>query len=313
MESKYQGQTAASRLRRLLQEEGKTVFCPGVYDGISARIALNTGFDCLYMTGAGTAASRLGLPDLGLATMGDMAANASMIASLDRSVPVIADADTGYGGPLMVARTVHAYIAGGVAAMHLEDQVITKRCGHLANKELVDEDVYLSRIRAACMAREDARQASGGGADIVIIARTDSLQLLGYDVAVSRLHKAIALGSDVAFLEGMTEFDQCARVCRDLAPTPVLLNMVAGGITPSLSVEEASHLGFKVVIFPSVALDPVSEHVTDAMRNLKESHRAIVSETRKVGGVKHFFNILGLKECMDFDNAAGSSSFAYGA
>jgi 2-methylisocitrate lyase-like PEP mutase family enzyme len=202
MASKSPGETAAAKLRRFLQQDGKTVFCPGVYDGITARIALNTGFDCLYMTGAGTAASRLGLPDLGLATMGDMAANASMIASLDRSVPVIADADTGYGGPLMVARIVHAYMAGGVAALHLEDQVITKRCGHLSNKELVDEHVYLSRIRAACMAREEARRASGGAADIVIIARSDALQSLGYDAAVSRLAKAIALGADVAFLEG---------------------------------------------------------------------------------------------------------------
>jgi 2-methylisocitrate lyase-like PEP mutase family enzyme len=309
MASKYHGETAAAKLRRLLQQDGKTVFCPGVYDGITARIALNTGFDCLYMTGAGTAASRLGLPDLGLATMGDMAANASMIASLDRSVPVIADADTGYGGPLMVARIVHAYMAGGVAALHLEDQVITKRCGHLSNKELVDEHVYLSRIRAACMAREEARRASGGAADIVIIARSDALQSLGYDAAVSRLAKAIALGADVAFLEGMTELDHCARVCGDLAPTPVLLNMVAGGITPDLGVEEANRLGFKVVIFPSVALDPVSEHVVEAMHKLKESQRANVSETRKAGGVRQFFSMLGLEECMEFDRMAGGSSF----
>lgn len=130
----------------------------------------------IHMTGAGTAATRLGVLDLGLATMNDMVANARTIASLDRSIPLIADADTGYGGPLMFVRTVKEYVTAGVAAMYIEDQVVTKRCGHLSNKELVDdEDVYLSRIRAAVMAREELAE-SWPGMDIVIIARTDSLQ-----------------------------------------------------------------------------------------------------------------------------------------
>ncbi|OAP65551.1 hypothetical protein AYL99_01523 [Fonsecaea erecta] len=308
-----QGKPAAARLRQLLQEEGKTIFCPGVYDGITARLALREGFDCLYMTGAGTAASRLGEPDLGLATMNDMVANAGMISSLDRSVPVIADADTGYGGPLMVARTVRAYISAGVAGMHLEDQVQNKRCGHLANKELVDEETYLTRIRAAVMAREEMRSVSGGAADIVLIARTDSIQSLGYEAAVSRLRNAILAGADVAFPEGMTSLEQCSRVCKDLAPTPVLLNMVAGGVTPDLSVPEANKLGFRIVIFPSVALDPVSEMVGNAMRELKKKQLPIVSDNRRKAGVKYLFNILGLEERIAFDAAAGGKSFANGA
>lgn len=311
--SESQGISAAARLRRLLQEDDRTIFCPGVYDGITARIALNEKFDCLYMTGAGTAASRLGMPDLGLATMNDMVANAGMIASLDRSIPLIADADTGYGGTLMVARTVRAYITAGVAALHLEDQAVTKRCGHLSNKELVSEDVWLSRIRAAVMAREEMRVATGGLSDIVLIARTDSLQSLGYEVAISRLRKAIEIGADVAFLEGMTTIEQCTQVCKDLAPAPVLLNMVAGGITPDLSVEEASQLGFKIVIFPAVAIGPVVEEVMAAMKDLKKTRRAHVSDMQRTGGVKQLFNVLGLQECMDFDIAAGGSSFAYGA
>lgn len=312
-EPRSTGQTAAARLRKLLAEEGKTIFCPGVYDGLTARLALNEGFDCLYMTGAGTAASRLGMPDLGLATMNDMVENAGMIASLDRSTPLISDADTGYGGTLMVARTVRAYITAGVAGMHLEDQVVSKRCGHLANKELVDEVVYLSRIRAAVLAREEMHQISGGTADIVLIARTDCLQSLGYEVAVSRLRKALAIGADVAFLEGMTTLEQCSRVCKDLAPAPVLLNMVAGGITPDLSVEEANQLGFKIVIFPVVALGPVVEEIGKAMKDLKASRRAHVSELQRSGGVKHLFNVLGLQECMQFDSAAGGTSFAQDA
>ncbi|RFU24891.1 hypothetical protein B7463_g11449, partial [Scytalidium lignicola] len=309
----YKSQSAASRLRSLLQQDGKTIFCPGVYDGLTARLALHEGFDCLYMTGAGTAASRLGMPDIGLATMNDMVSNAGMIASLDRSVPLIADADTGYGGTLMVARTVQAYITAGVAGMHLEDQVLTKRCGHLSNKELVDEEIYLSRIRAAVMAREEMRQASGGFPDIVLIARTDSLQSLGYETAVSRLRKALDLGADVAFLEGMTTLDQCSNVCKDLSPAPVLLNMVAGGITPTLSVDEANNFGFKIVIFPAVALGPVFEEVGSALKELKKHRRAHVSEVQRTGGVKSLFNILGLEKYMEFDRVAGGKSFIAGA
>lgn len=310
----YAGQTAAARLRALLNEPGRTVSCPGVYDGLTARLALNEGFECLYMTGAGTAASRLGMPDLGCATLNDMVGNAGMIASLDRSVPLIADADTGYGGPLMVARTVQAYIAAGVAGLHLEDQVLTKRCGHLSNKELVNEEIYLSRIRAAVMSREEMRQVSGGSADIVIIARTDSLESLGYDAAVSRLRKAIAIGADVAFLEGMTTPEQCSQVCRDLAPAPVLLNMVAGGITPDFSVDEARDLGFKIVIFPATSLSVVFQSVAKAMKAFRQTGRAFVNELgRAGGGPRKHFNLLGLKECMEFDKAAGGSSFANGA
>ena len=171
----------AARLRELLADWSKIMVCPGVYDGLTARIAINTGFHCLCMTGAGTTVSRLGMPDLGIATLNDVCDNAAMIASLDRRVPLIADADTGYGGPIMVKRTVEQYMKAGIAALYLEDQAQTKRCGHLAGKELVDQEVYLSRIKAAVMGRE---QHHG---DIIIIARTDALQSLWYEAAVKRL------------------------------------------------------------------------------------------------------------------------------
>jgi 2-methylisocitrate lyase-like PEP mutase family enzyme len=141
--------------------------------------------------------SRLGQADLGIATLNDMRDHAAMIASINPSTPLIADADTGYGGPLMVGRTTAAYINAGVAAFHLEDQVMNKRCGHLKNKELVDEDTFASRIKAASLTREEM------GRDIVIIARTDALAEYGYDVAVSRLKTAVKTGADVAFLEGV--------------------------------------------------------------------------------------------------------------
>ena len=304
------GVCAATRLRALLAREEGIVVAPGVYDGLTARINLQEKFEALYMTGAGTAMSRLGQPDLGLATLNDMVQNASMIASLDGTVPLIADADTGYGGPLMVARTVRAYMSAGVAALHLEDQVLSKRCGHLSNKELVDEQTYLSRIRAAVMARDEQKSAAGG--DIIIIARTDSLQSLGYDVALQRLKNAVACGADVAFLEGMTTMEQCEKVCKDLHPTPCLLNMVTGGVTPDLSADEARKLGFKIAIFPVVSLGPMYEAVTASVRAFKKTQRNHVTDLLKVEGVYGLFNVCGMEECVGFDRNAGGGSYKNG-
>lgn len=295
--------SAAARLRAMLRERD-IVVAPGVYDGYTARLAMHAGFDVLYMTGAGTSMSQLGMADLGLATMDDMARNAGMIAGLDRTVPLIADADTGYGGPLMVRRTVEAYIKAGVAAFHIEDQVQAKRCGHLASKELVDEEVYLARIKAAVMTREEL-------GDIVIIARTDSLQSLGYEAAVDRLKKAVAVGADVAFLEAPTSKEQVRAAVRDLAPTPVLLNMVPGGATPDLTVQQAKELGFKMVIFPAMALGAVYEAVYDAAKVLKETGTVKPTENMK-SGPKAAFEICGLKELLAFDLKAGGTSYKNG-
>jgi 2-methylisocitrate lyase-like PEP mutase family enzyme len=297
--------TGATRLRAMLQGE-KIILVPGIYDGFTARLAIEAGFDILYVTGAGTSMSRLGMADLGLATMNDMSQNAGMIAGLERSIPVIADADTGYGGPLMVRRTVEEYIKAGVASLHLEDQVQTKRCGHLGSKELVDEDVYISRIRAAALARD---QMPNG--DIVIIARTDALQSLGYDVAVARLKKAVAAGADIAFLEAPTSIDQMRAVVRDLAPTPVLLNMVSGGCTPDVTTAEAEQIGFKMIVFPTLALAPVYESVTEAAKILKKT--GTVKPTAVMAkGPKALFEVCGLHELMAFDISAGSVSFENG-
>jgi 2-methylisocitrate lyase-like PEP mutase family enzyme len=299
---------AATRFRELLADKSKIITCPGVYDGLTARIALNAGHSCLYMTGAGTSVSRLGLPDLGMVSLTEMHANAAMIASLDRSVPLIADADTGYGGPLMVGRTVAMYMQAGVAGLHIEDQVQTKRCGHLAGKELVGTDVYLSRIKAAAMSRD--REMG----DIVIIARTDALQSLGYDEAVARLKMAVKAGADVAFLEGVASVEQGRQACRDLAPTPVLLNMVQGGLTPNLTASEAHDLGFRIVIFPGLALSAVLVAVTGAMEELRRTGTVV-----KDGGPvarslspKALFEVCGLDECMAFDREAGGVAFAKG-
>jgi 2-methylisocitrate lyase-like PEP mutase family enzyme len=294
----------------MLAQPQSIVTAVGVYDGITARLALNDGFKCLYMTGAGTAASVLGMPDLGISNMTDMATNAAMIASLDPTVPVIADADTGFGESLALARTVRAYMAGGVAALHIEDQPLNKRCGHLSSKELVSEETYFRRIRAAAQARDALRAQTGQ--DIIIIARTDSLQSLGYEAAVDRLRRAREAGAEVAFLEGITTKEQCENVCKDVDGMPVLLNMVSGGVTPELTVDEANKLGFKIVIFPSALFSVVMEAVQKQLQHLKNTGRQIVTEYRSQKGPRYFFEAMGMNDCIEFDKKLGGQSYAKG-
>lgn len=208
----------------------------------------------------------------------------------------------------MVGRTTEQYIQAGVAALHLEDQVVNKRCGHLKNKEIVEEEVYLTRIRAAVNARA---QSSG---DIVIIARTDALQSYGYEAAFSRLKKAIEIGADVAFLEGITSKEQAKRICEELAPTPVLLNMVAGGLTPHFTVEEAKMSGFQIIIYPGFALKPAAMGIAAAAKELKETGDLVKSNTLEgaFSGPRDLFMACGLKEAMEFDIAAGGSMYGKG-
>jgi len=210
----------------------------------------------------------------------------------------------------MVARTVQAYITAGVAGLHLEDQVVNKRCGHLAGKQLVDDETYFSRLRAAVLAREEMRQTTGG--DIVIIARTDALQSLGYDAAVSRLKKAIELGADVGFLEGPTSLEQCERVCKDVATAPMLINMVPGGATPLMSAEKAKQMGFRIMIWPVLSLSAAYASVTSAFKELKSKGEVEPTVHEKKEGVKSFFGVCGLDECVAFDEKAGGNAFSKG-
>ncbi|KIW26157.1 uncharacterized protein PV07_09274 [Cladophialophora immunda] len=286
---------AAAKLRSMLADPAKIVVCPGVYDGLSTRLALHAGFECLYMTGAGTSVSRVGTPDLGLATLNDMKENAEMIANIHRDIPVIADADTGYGGPIMVGRTVEQYCRAGVAALHLEDQVVNKRCGHLNQKELVSEEIFLSRIRAATEMRKIVRS------DIVIIARTDSLHELGFEAALLRLKKAVEVGADVAMLEAIQTREQVRRLCEVLSPVPVLYGMVQGSSTPHLTVTEAQELGIKIIIYPGACLAPTFKYVSAALKRLKETGDA----DRDVPGPRDMIAVSGMRELIEFDRKAG--------
>lgn len=224
-----------------------------------------------------------------------------MIAGLDPGIPLIADADTGYGGPNMVARTVAQYHRSGVAGLHIEDQIQTKRCGHLGGKAVVDVETFAQRIGAAAQARERL------GSDIVIIARTDALQTHGFDEAVARLKASVAAGADVAFLEGVTTEHEAREVCKQLAPTPVLLNMVEHGATPSWTPEEASELGFRIMIFPFASIGPAYAAIKDAFVRIKETGRTGLD---KEFTPKKLFTIVGLEEAMEVDAAAGGSLYS---
>ncbi len=196
-----------------------------------------------FCSGAATTASRLGQPDLAIATLNDFVQSAQMVCSLDPTVPVIADADTGFGGPAMVARTVTQYARSGVAACHIEDQVQTKRCGHLLGKQVVSREEFVTRIRAAVIARD----AIPGGSDFVIIGRTDSAQVLGMEEALIRLRLAADAGADVCFIEGVRTSELLKSTVAALAPKPVLVNVISGGLTPSFTTKEAEEYGAKII------------------------------------------------------------------
>ncbi|KAK5168967.1 uncharacterized protein LTR77_006276 [Saxophila tyrrhenica] len=295
--------TGAKKLRQLLKDPNNLVLCPGVYDGLTARLALSIGFDAIYMTGAGTSMSRLGWADLGLATLDNMRSNAEMIASLDPAVPVIADADTGYGGPIMVSRTVTQYARSGVAALHIEDQAQQKRCGHLLGKVIVDREEYFARLSAACQAR-DATES-----DIVIIARTDARQTYGFDEALERLQKAVEIGVDVVFFEALESKEEARKVCEVFKKTntPVLLNMVPGGVTPAMSAQEAKEVGFRIMIVPGLCIAPVIRSVTEEMEHLK--NQGTPTQLNANEGVVRGFKLCGMEECMEIDRKAGGKAY----
>lgn len=237
-----QASTPAGRLREMLAQPGM-ITAPGAYDGITAKMIEAAGFDCIYMTGSGTAAT-YGYPDYGLVTLTEMAGNAGRIASAV-SMPLIADADTGYGNELNVARTVHEYESRGVAAIHLEDQDFPKKCGHLDDKTVIDRDAFCAKIAAAAAARRDP--------NFVIIARTDARAVNGFDEAVERSNAALAAGADVIFFEAMQDLDEMAAVPRRVNG-PCLLNHVHKGKTPPVTLQQAEDMGFKITILPSLLL-----------------------------------------------------------
>jgi 2-methylisocitrate lyase-like PEP mutase family enzyme len=254
--------TNARRLRTLLQQP-EALVAPGVYDALTARLVEQAGFAAAYMTGAGTSAAR-GYPDYGLLTMSEMVESALTMARTI-GIPLIADADTGYGNELNVTRTVREYEARGVAAIHIEDQVAPKRCGHLDGKELISREDFIIKIRAAVAARRDP--------DFLIIARTDARAVVDLDEAVERANLALAAGADMAFVEAAQTLEEMAAVPRRVKG-PCLLNVVPGGKTPEVKTGDAQAMGYRLVILPGLLLKAIVEASDAALAELKSTQLA---------------------------------------
>ena len=237
--------SGAKALRSLLGADAM-VIAPGAYDGLTAKLVAQAGFPAVYMTGAGTSVSQ-GYPDFGLLTMSEMVENAARIVrAVD--VPVIADADTGYGNELNAFRTVQEYEGRGVAAIHIEDQVSPKKCGHLDDKEVVSREDYVAKIRAAVAAKRDR--------DFMIIARTDARAVAGLDEAIARANAALQAGADMAFVEAPQTLEEVAAVPKRVTG-PCLLNVVWRGKTPEVAFPDAQRMGYKLAIVPGMLFKAV--------------------------------------------------------
>ena len=269
---------STTQLRQLLREPD-IIMAPGAYDCLTAKIIENAGFPAVYMTGAGTSVATLGYPDLALATMGEMVGNAADIAATV-NVPVIADADTGYGGILNIQRTIKQYQRAGVAGVHIEDQEFPKRCGHLDNKRVIGIDEMVGKIRAAVDARTDE--------DFVIIVRTDALAVTGWDDTMRRCEAFTRAGADVLFVEAIRSAEEAEQVVASVE-LPLLYNFVETGKSPLFTAEELEELGFKIVIYPASALLTVSKVIEGLMAELK-----------KKGTTSHLVdNMVTLQQCFE--------------
>jgi 2-methylisocitrate lyase-like PEP mutase family enzyme len=251
-------------LRRLANER-RGLVVPGAYDGVSAKLVEQAGFPVVYMTGYGVSASRLGMPDLGFAGLAEMADHARNMAAAV-SIPLIADADTGYGNALNVRRTVALYEAAGVAGLHLEDQQLPKRCGHLAGKTVVPAEEFAGKIRAAVEARTDP--------DLLVIARTDAIAVNGFDDALRRGELAAKAGADMLFVEAPTTVEQIERVARSF-DVPLLFNYAPGGRSPLLPFARLRELRYAVILLPVDTLFVAARAIQGFLRDLNEGGDAL--------------------------------------
>ena len=261
----------AKSLRELLNQPG-IIRAPGAYDAWSARLVEMAGFPAVYMNGYGASASVLGQPDIGFMSMTEMAIQAKNMAwALE--VPLIADADTGYGGVLNVMRTVREYERAGIAAIQLEDQVFPKRCGHMEGKQLIPREDMVAKIKAAVQARHSE--------DFVIIARTDARAVDGFAEGIRRAQSYAEAGADVIFFEAPQSVDEMKEVAKTIKK-PLLANMVEKGKTPFLTAGELEQIGYKIVIYPVSTLYAATKAMTDLLEQLKQDDTTVNSLSKMV-------------------------------
>ena len=268
---------------------GDFIAAPGVYDLISALIADRMGFKALYVTGYGTVASSLGLPDAGLATYSEMLDRIARIVAMTKT-PVIADADTGYGGLLNVRHTVRGYEKAGVTAIQLEDQEFPKKCGHTPHRRVIPTADMIRKIKVASDARSSA--------DFLIIARTDARSGKGLDEAISRGRAYADAGADIVFVESPESEAEMAEIGR-MIDKPLLANMVNGGRTPMLSANRLKQLGFAVAIFPAVGFLATAEALTRAYDDLRR--HGTTTEAVPMFSFAEFNRLIGFEDVWEFE------------
>jgi 2-methylisocitrate lyase-like PEP mutase family enzyme len=261
------------RLRELLVGE-ELLLAPGGADALTARLIEESGYQVCYFTGAGFANTQFALPDVGLVTLTEVVEQIRRVTGACQ-VPVIADADTGYGNALNVIRTVREFERAGAAGLQLEDQVTPKRCGHFDGKAVVPTVEMVRKIEAAVAAREDP--------DFVIVARTDAIAVEGFDSAIARAKAYAAAGADVLFVEAPRDVGQLARIPREVPDRPHLVNLAPGGHTPPLSARELAHLGYRIAIYPNLALQAAVRAVKDVLIALRASGELTTVSGRLAG------------------------------
>lgn len=282
---------APARLRALLAAPGP-LLVPGAYDALSARLVEQAGFDATYMTGFGATASLLGLPDVGLLGMSEMVDNAARMArAVD--VPLITDADTGYGNVINVVRTVQELERAGVAGIQLEDQVSPKRCGHMTGKQVVPTSEMVEKVRAAVEARRDP--------DVVLIARTDARAVDGLDAALTRAAAYRDAGADVLFVEAPESDAEVREIAKAFPDVPLLFNWVERGFSPMLPLDELVELGFAVVLFPVATLFSATTGMQRYLASLRSTGTPLAALDDAIG-FSDFTDLVGLPEVRAFES-----------
>ena len=273
-----------TRVHRVLEQFGSIVF-PGVYDTLSARIVQRVGFPMSFISGYSVAAAGIGEPDLGLLTQTEIVERARRVCGAVK-IPIIVDADTGYGNPLNVIRTVEELISAGAAGCFLEDQVWPKKCGHMRGKRVIEREEYIHKIRAAVEAK--------AGRDFFIVARTDALAAVSLDEAIARVTEAREAGADASFVEAPESKEQMAEIGKR-APRPIVANMIEHGRTPVLPKEELVRLGFQLILYPLAGIFAAAKALEEVYQKLKRDQTTAGMENRLMA-FKEFNDLIGVEE-----------------
>ena len=281
---------ATSSLREQLEDKTKIIILPGVFDALSARIAEQVGFDAMFQTGYGSSAALLGMPDFGFLNAGETVDNARRIIRAVK-VPVLVDADTGYGNPLNVWRLVQDLESLGAGGIFLEDQIWPKRCGHMIGKDVIPKDEYLPKLKAAIEARKSK--------DFVIVARTDARAPIGLDEAIERGKAYKKVGADVIFVEAPRSIEELKKVAEEI-DAPLVANMIEDGVTPTLSAQELLNLGYRMAVFPLSALYSATYAMRQVLTELKKTGATRVTRKMMVT-FKDFNRFVDLDKYMNLE------------